>query len=171
MQTANILLALNGDNNNVVYKRNVTPPEMAVLRVFHGADSIKRLEIHAKSQDKRSHSQEWNRLNALYANAQDQRGRSIFLKIFPARHDMTLPDKFTDVGFSKMILGETPDDLNPMRKPGFNEIPIIQGYIHIEPEEMAEEVPVPVPAGVDGIEDDFEDLEFKMPVPTAKKSK
>lgn len=68
MQTANILLALGGDRDNQIPKYNVTPAEIAVLRLIHGDESV--TDVEPVGELKRSSKEERQRLNDIYARVQ-----------------------------------------------------------------------------------------------------
>lgn len=65
MQLASILLNIAGDAGNQVPKYNVTPSEVAVLRILHGDDAVNDIEIIG--EEKRSSKAERERLMQIYA--------------------------------------------------------------------------------------------------------
>lgn len=73
MQLASILLNLGGDAGNQVPKYNVTPGEVAVLRVLHGDDAVNDIEII--DDVKRSSKAERERLLQIYAQPQPDGSR------------------------------------------------------------------------------------------------
>lgn len=127
METANIKIAINGDNNNILYKRNVTPPEVIVLRAMHGQDSIREIQLHPIN-DKRSHDEEFARLESVYGGARDQSGKSLFSSIFPSRFNIQFPVTFKKVGFTKEEMRDVPD-LDKEKKPGYKEVPLKRGFV------------------------------------------
>lgn len=64
MQVANIMLALGGDPGQVIPKFSVTPSEVAVLRVIHGADAVSEIEVVGAVN--RAHRVERDRLVEAY---------------------------------------------------------------------------------------------------------
>jgi hypothetical protein len=68
MQIANILLSLGGDNRNQVPKYDVTPAEVAVLRVIHGEDAV--IDIEPLGEIKRTNREERQRLAQIYSQVQ-----------------------------------------------------------------------------------------------------
>lgn len=80
MQTANIMLNIGSDGSTVVSKENVTPAEVAVLRVIHGDDAVTDIDIldaEAENENggKRTHRQEIARLTEVYGKNQPEGGR------------------------------------------------------------------------------------------------
>lgn len=73
MQLASILLNLAGDAGNQVPKYNVTPSEVAVLRILHGDDAVNDIEIIG--DEKRSSKAERERLLQVYAQPQPDGSR------------------------------------------------------------------------------------------------
>ena len=71
MQTANIMLAIGGDAGTTVPKYDVTPSEVAVLRMIHGDSAVFDIEPTGKltGDDKRTDREEIARLAALYGSA------------------------------------------------------------------------------------------------------
>lgn len=65
MQLASILLNIAGDAGNQVPKYNVTPSEVAVLRILHGDDAVNDIEVIG--DEKRSSKAERERLMQVYA--------------------------------------------------------------------------------------------------------
>jgi hypothetical protein len=88
------MVALNGDITFTVFKQDVTVPEIAILRAIHGADAVR--DIKPLHMDKRSHSEERQRLLLEYGNAKDSKDESIFEKLFPGLSP--LPVTFKDIG-------------------------------------------------------------------------
>lgn len=73
MQLASILLNLGGDAGNQVPKFNVTPSEVAVLRILHGDDAVNDIEVIG--EEKRSSKAERERLMQIYAAPQPDGSR------------------------------------------------------------------------------------------------
>ena len=73
-ETANVLIALGGDLNNTVPKRNITAGELAVLQVIHGNDAI--LDIEPSGVVKRSMRAERSRLDTIYSTDQKRKDKS-----------------------------------------------------------------------------------------------
>ncbi|MGF7008108.1 hypothetical protein [Aminobacter sp. BE322] len=83
MQLASILLAIGGDTGNTVPKYDVTPAEVAVLRVIHGDDAV--TEIEPISEVARTSRAERQRLIEIYASVQpdgSRRSRAVDM-LFP----------------------------------------------------------------------------------------
>ena len=72
MQLATCLLSLGGDAGNTVPKYDVTPSEVAVLRVIHGDEAVK--EIRVTGSDDRGNRAERERLVAFYGRTVDGAG-------------------------------------------------------------------------------------------------
>jgi len=70
MQTANILLAIAGERGNTVPKYDVTPSEVAVLRLLHGDDAVTDIEI--TGEKKTTHKIERERLNEMFARKNEE---------------------------------------------------------------------------------------------------
>ena len=64
MQIANILLAVAGERGHTVPKYEVTPSEVAVLRLLHGDDAVTDIEV--LDDIKRSHRAERDRLAEIF---------------------------------------------------------------------------------------------------------
>lgn len=80
MQTANIMLNIGSDGSSIVSKENVTPAEVAVLRVIHGDDAVTDIDVldaEAENENggKRTHRQEIARLTEVYGKNQPEGGR------------------------------------------------------------------------------------------------
>lgn len=73
MQIASILLNIGGDAGQQVPKYNVTPSEVAVLRILHGDDAVNDIEI--TGDEKRSSKAERERLMQIYAQPQPDGSR------------------------------------------------------------------------------------------------
>lgn len=81
MQTANILVALGGDQNNTVPKSHVTAAEIAVLQAIHGADAI--IDVEPVGDVEVSARDERERLEGVYGRAKDQNGNTIIGLVYP----------------------------------------------------------------------------------------
>ena len=66
MQLYDCKVRLNGSVANEVVKHEITAAEIMVLRALHGEDSV--VDIKAGRMDKRSHTEERQRLYGIYAN-------------------------------------------------------------------------------------------------------
>lgn len=64
MQVANITLALGGDHGQTIQKFNVTPSEVAVLRLLHGSDAVS--DVVVVGDVTRTHRSERERLVIAY---------------------------------------------------------------------------------------------------------
>lgn len=69
MQLAHCLLLLGGDAGQTVQKYNVTPSEVAVLRLIHGNDSVIDLQVFGSVD--RPHMRERARLVEAYGRGMD----------------------------------------------------------------------------------------------------
>lgn len=96
MQIAKCEVRLLGSIANSVPKYNVTPPEVAILRALHGQDSIVR--IQQTDSDRRSHKDEYERLERIYGATENNEGVKVFYKMFPASFDPKLPTNFREIG-------------------------------------------------------------------------
>lgn len=96
MEIANCEVRLLGDLNNSVPKQNATPAEILILKAIHGPDAIIKLKI--SGSDKRSHKEEYARLEFIYGQTVLENGTFIFNKLFPQQFDPKLPVKFSEVG-------------------------------------------------------------------------
>lgn len=69
MQICNCTVAIGGEVGMTVAKERVTVPELAILRVIHGEDAVRNIEVIAdESMDS---SEERSRLNALYRSPEN----------------------------------------------------------------------------------------------------
>ncbi len=68
MEKGNALVALGGDSGNTVPKYDVTPAEVAVLRVIHGDDAV--FDIEKTGKIDRTNRQELSRLTEVYGQRQ-----------------------------------------------------------------------------------------------------
>lgn len=68
MEKGNALVALGGDSGNTVPKYDVTPAEIAVLRVIHGDDAV--FDIEKTGTIDRTNRQELARLTEVYGQRQ-----------------------------------------------------------------------------------------------------
>ena len=68
MEKGNALVALGGDSGNTVPKYDVTPAEIAVLRVIHGDDAV--FDIEKTGEIDRTNRQELARLTEVYGQRQ-----------------------------------------------------------------------------------------------------
>lgn len=101
MQTANVLLALGGDQNNTVPKYAVTASEVAVLRRIHGDDSVRDIEV--VGEVKRTHRQEIGRLTEAYGRRDGERRiapevNELFpgaaARVFETFDELEIPEEF-----------------------------------------------------------------------------
>ncbi|WP_157384511.1 hypothetical protein [Nitratireductor soli] len=104
MQLANIMLSLGGDDGTTVPKYGVTPSEIAVLRLIHGADAVK--DIEPTSEIERAHRDEIARLTERYGRAriEDENGEKIPVvkQLFPGAaartfttlEELDIPEEF-----------------------------------------------------------------------------
>jgi hypothetical protein len=81
MELANAMLNIGSDGSAIVFKENLTPAEVAVLRVIHGDDAVTEIEIlDADAVNEfgkpRTHRQEIARLNEIYGRNLPEGGRS-----------------------------------------------------------------------------------------------
>lgn len=88
MQLANCNVRLGGDLNNEVFKAQVTPPEILLLKAIHGADAV--VKVQPTGMDKRQHHAEFDRLKKEY-------GEKLVLGVFPGASP-NLPVHLKDIG-------------------------------------------------------------------------
>lgn len=81
MHIANVMVALAGDQKNVVPKTRVTAAEIAVLQAIHGNDAI--TEVEPLGDIKRTNREERERLFIIYGKAKDHDDRAIVTQMFP----------------------------------------------------------------------------------------
>lgn len=81
MQTANVMVALSGDQNNTVPKYNVTPGEIALLEAIHGRGAVS--DIQPSEPVATTNRAERERLRLVYGQARDNNGGYIFEILFP----------------------------------------------------------------------------------------
>lgn len=102
MQTATILLALGGHKGNTLPKHDVTPAEVAVLRLIHGSDAV--TDIAPTGTVKRTHREERQRLVETYgrrvdgnrhaAPAIDALFPGVASRVFENFDELDLPEEF-----------------------------------------------------------------------------
>lgn len=81
MELANAMLNIGSDGSAIVFKENLTPAEVAVLRVIHGDDAVTDIDIlddDAVNElgKPRTNRQEIARLNEIYGRNLPEGGRS-----------------------------------------------------------------------------------------------
>lgn len=120
MQTANIMLALGGNRDQVIPKFNVTPAEVAVLRQIHGDDAVTDIdpngEIVRRNRDERQRLVEtYGRRvdgNRHVAPAVDALFPGAAARVFEKFEELDLPDDFykaaTRVGPARVEQVEEP---------------------------------------------------------------
>ena len=91
MQICNCTVAIGGEAGMTVYKERVTVPELAILRVVHGEDAVRNIEVIG-DEDVES-SEERSRLTAIYTNPEGV-VRDAFGAVGP------LPKTLDDAGIS-----------------------------------------------------------------------
>lgn len=64
MQILNAMVALGGDRNNMLWKRELTPIEVVLLQQMHGSDSVTSIEPAGNVE--RDAQEEISRLRAAY---------------------------------------------------------------------------------------------------------
>jgi len=95
METASCTVRLGGDLRNTVFKENVTPAEVVLLKAIHGEEAI--VDVELTGSDKRPHGDERDRLQQRYGGAKNGDDRTIFSLIFPS--PLTpLPVRFSEIG-------------------------------------------------------------------------
>lgn len=121
MQTANIMLALGGNRDQVIPKFNVTPAEVAVLRFIHGDDAVTDIEpngeINRRNRDERQRLVETygRRLdgNRHVAPAVDALFPGAAARVFEKFEETDLPDDFykaaTRVGPARVEQEDVPE--------------------------------------------------------------
>lgn len=73
MQTASIILALNGERDNQIPKYNVTPAEALLLRALHGDEAVTEIAINGENEI--TSRAERTRLFDFYSRANPRGGR------------------------------------------------------------------------------------------------
>ena len=82
MQTARIMLAIGGEEGQVIPKWGVTAAEVEVLRQIHGTDSVKEIVVDDGDGIERSNREELERLRFTYPR-KDPREPSPVERLFP----------------------------------------------------------------------------------------
>lgn len=100
MQICNCTVAIGGEAGMTVVKERVTVPELAILRVVHGEDAVRNIEVIADesvdSADERS------RLASIYKNPEN-----VVRDAFGAAG--ALPKTLEDAGISdEFVISKTP---------------------------------------------------------------
>lgn len=81
MQTATVMLALAGDPGNTIPKFDVTPAEVAVLRLIHGDDAVH--DINPSEDVERTNRAELARLREIYRKPAGSHEPSAVDALFP----------------------------------------------------------------------------------------
>lgn len=115
MQLANIMLALAGDPGQVIPKFNVTPSEVAVLRVIHGSDAVNDITIVGDVN--RTHRTEHERLTLTYGRGINGEIRSPAVdRLFPGAA-AKLFDTFDELGGVEEAEMEEDEVITPVAAP------------------------------------------------------
>lgn len=69
MQICNCTVAIGGEVGMTVLKERVTVPELAILRVIHGEDAVRNIEVIA--DEAIDSGEERSRLNAVYRSPEN----------------------------------------------------------------------------------------------------
>jgi hypothetical protein len=69
MQICNCTVAIGGEVGMTVFKERVTVPEMAILRIIHGEDAVRHIEIIA--DESIDSNEERARLNSIYKSPEN----------------------------------------------------------------------------------------------------
>lgn len=118
MDLLHIVLALGGDAGNTVSKFNVTPAEIAVLRVLHGDDAVS--EINVVGSVERTDREERARLMERYGTHHEGRVRAVSVetlfpgaaaRVFHKIDELDIPEQFFVATGRKG--GKTIADLEP----------------------------------------------------------
>lgn len=96
MHIADCKIRLGGDALNIVPKVNVTIAEIALLRAIHGDDAV--VDIAPKSNDRRSHRDELNRLRQAYGWVPDNMQR---LQEIWSEFGASFPKDWSDLGLQE----------------------------------------------------------------------
>lgn len=100
METANILVAIAGDQGTTVMKYDVTPSEVAVLRYLHGDEAVSDIEVVGTVE--RKHAEERERLAEIYGRQIGERRVAVAVnalfpgaasRLFEAFSELDLPDE------------------------------------------------------------------------------
>lgn len=110
MQRCSITLRLSGDPGNTIYKNEVTPAEIVLLRAIHGADAV--IDVKPTHMCKTPHREERQRLSLIY-------GKKRLDATFPG--DFTkLPVSLKDIELTK----EEAEDERPVKGGGQQPVPL-----------------------------------------------
>lgn len=108
MQLSDCEVQLSGDMRNTVLLTGVTPAEIVVLRIIHGADAV--INVFPRRQNNRPHAEEKQNLIEKYRKA-----RADIESAFPGI-DPKLPVHLKDIGITDV--GETyTDEVAEERQP------------------------------------------------------
>lgn len=99
MELATINLRLQGQTQNTVIKRDVTPAQLAIYAYMHGEDCVQSLNV-TSIDDKRTTYEEMNRLRGIFVS--DHSSKTLNT-IFPGIHPQ-LPTTFRAIGFDPEML-------------------------------------------------------------------
>lgn len=102
MQTANVLLALGGKRGETVPKYGVTPAEIAVLQVLHGADAVYEIDIQSDIVQ-RTDRQEIERLRATYSRRDGEKIISPAVETLFPGIGAKVPQSFADLELAEEL--------------------------------------------------------------------
>lgn len=104
MQLCDATVRLNDSTSHTVFKTEITPPEILVLRQIHGEGAV--VDIVHKSTIRRDHDEEWERLVKDYGRSDDglmDAGNGDLLnKMFPGAQKR-LPNTLDDIGLGHLV--------------------------------------------------------------------
>jgi len=99
MELATIELRLDGDMNNTVFKKNVTPAQLSVYAMMHGEDCIASLKV-TENDTERTSRDELNRLNTVF---QTEHAQAMKHQLYPTLM-MQVPTTFKAIGYDPEVL-------------------------------------------------------------------
>jgi len=104
MQLCTLTVRLNDSAVHTVPKTDATPAEIQVLQAIHGQSAV--VDIHPTKMDKRSQSDEWERLNGLYGRPSeglsDAGNGDLLQKLFPGANKR-LPITLKEIGLGHLL--------------------------------------------------------------------
>lgn len=106
MQIVDCNVRIGGSVLHVVPKQDVTPAEIIVLQQIHGTDAVQ--DVRPKRMDKRSHTEEFDRLRRTYGRnglqSVDGEPSVLLDRLFPGAIKR-LPVTLKDIGMGHLITG------------------------------------------------------------------
>lgn len=104
MQLCDLEVRLNDSAGHTVFRHDATPAEIIVLQAIHGQSAV--VNIKPTRMDKRSHYEEWERLQGLYGKPtdglMDAGNGDLLQKLFPGAQK-NLPVTLKDIGMGHLM--------------------------------------------------------------------